>query len=315
MKTLAYIIAALFLFPLAASAQDTTQNARRDNRLTADLQFLTRGEIRDGGLSTVESEAALGDHANFVLGRARLVLDFEKSYLSTKIDLRQTGIWGQAGGTSFNVYEAWAKLNAPSGLFLQAGRQSLSYDDERIIGPNDWAMDGTSHDALKLGFEGCGHKAHLILAYNQNEENMTNGTSYYTGAPGKNAEFARFNSPAGVFIDCEPDENLHFVADQLYTRPGQKIDVFFANYGDAPLASPSCRWALTDNASGRRLQGGTFSLLPKLSVISSRVVCPVRMMREADVITEPGSLEAIVPMRPTPSSMMSMPPCALMLCS
>ena len=78
MKTLICIIAALFLFPLAASAQDTTQNARRDNRLTADLQIMTRGEIRDGGLSTVESEAALGDHANFVLGRARLVLGFEK---------------------------------------------------------------------------------------------------------------------------------------------------------------------------------------------------------------------------------------------
>lgn len=177
MKATAFILAALFLLPFATRAQDTAKT----NRLTADLQFLTRGEIRDGGLSSVASEAALGDHANFVLGRSRLIVGFEKSYLSTRVDLRQTGIWGQAGGTSFNIYEAWAKLHARNGLFLQAGRQSLSYDDERIIGPNDWAMDGTSHDALKLGFEGSGHKAHLILAYNQNEENMTNGTSYYTG--------------------------------------------------------------------------------------------------------------------------------------
>ena len=231
MRTAICIIASLLLFPLAVSAQDTTQLHQPDNRLTADFQFMTRGEIRDGGLSTVESEAALGDHANFVLGRARLVLGFEKSYLSTKVDLRQTGIWGQAGGTSFNVYEAWAKLFARNGLFLQAGRQSLSYDDERIIGPNDWAMDGTSHDALKLGFEGSGHKAHLILAYNQNEENMTNGTSYYTGGalPYKTMQTAWYHydfhsAPLGLSLLVMnigmqaglPGNNDHIEWQQLY---------------------------------------------------------------------------------------------------
>lgn len=231
MRTAICIIASLLLFPLAVTAQDTTQLHYPNNRLTADLQFMTRGEIRDGGLSTVESEAALGDHANFVLGRARLVLGFEKSYLSTKVDLRQTGIWGQAGGTSFNVYEAWAKLFARNGLFLQAGRQSLSYDDERIIGPNDWAMDGTSHDALKLGFEGNGHKAHLILAYNQNEENMTNGTSYYTGGalPYKTMQSAWYHydfhsAPLGLSLLAMnigmqaglPGNNDHIEWQQLY---------------------------------------------------------------------------------------------------
>ncbi|MBR2838370.1 MAG: hypothetical protein IKE55_06295, partial [Kiritimatiellae bacterium] len=77
------------------------------------------------------------------------------------------------------------------------------------------------------------------------------------------ADFARFNSPRGVFIDCEPDENMHFVAAWSATRPGPKIDVFFANYGEAPLANPSCRWSLTDKASGIKLQGGTFSSTSK----------------------------------------------------
>ncbi|MBR1834250.1 MAG: hypothetical protein IJ785_01895 [Bacteroidales bacterium] len=191
MRTTLFILATLILFPIAAAAQDTALftsggspsrgGSPSTNRLTADLHFLTRGEIRDGGIAAAAPEATLGDHANFVLGRSRLTLGFEKTYLSTRLDLRQLGIWGQAGGSAFNVYEAWARLSALSGLFLQAGRQTLSYDDERIIGPNDWAMAGTSHDALKLGFEGCGHKAHLILAYNQNEENMTNGSSFYTG--------------------------------------------------------------------------------------------------------------------------------------
>ena len=73
------------------------------------------------------------------------------------------------------------------------------------------------------------------------------------------AEFARFNSPRGVFIDCVPDENMHIVADPLNSRPGQKIDVFFANYGETPLANPQCRWSLIDKASGYMLQGGSSS--------------------------------------------------------
>ena len=58
----------------------------------------------------------------------------------------------------------------------------LAYDDERIIGPNDWSMAGLSHDVLKLGYEGHGHKAHAVLAYNQNAENINGGTYYANGA-------------------------------------------------------------------------------------------------------------------------------------
>ena len=84
------------------------------------------------------------------------------------------------GEGSFNLYEAWVKLNAKNGLFAQIGRQALSYDDERIIGPNDWAMAALSHDVLRTGYEGHGHKAHVILGFNQNAENTYGGT-YYSG--------------------------------------------------------------------------------------------------------------------------------------
>ena len=62
-------------------------------------------------------------------------------------------------------------------------------------------------------------------------------------------------------------------------------------------------------------QGGTFSLLPKLSVISSRVVLSMRMMREVEDNTEPGSLVAMFPIRPMLRSMMSIPPLVLISCS
>jgi hypothetical protein len=38
--------------------------------------------------------------------------------------------------------EAWAKMNFGEGFFAQLGRQSLIYDDERILGGLDWNVAG-----------------------------------------------------------------------------------------------------------------------------------------------------------------------------
>lgn len=154
------------------------QEKEPENQLTADIQLLTHGEFRNGGLPRDE-EKMNGDKSSFLLGRSRLVVGYERPHIQAKLNIQHTGVWGQAGKGSINVYEAWAKLSAKNGLFMQVGRQVLSYDDERIIGPNDWAMAGVSHDVLKLGYEGHGHKLHTIFAYNQNAENIDTGTSYY----------------------------------------------------------------------------------------------------------------------------------------
>ena len=62
-------------------------------------------------------------------------------------------------------------------------------------------------------------------------------------------------------------------------------------------------------------QGGTISLLPMLWAISSRDVASIRMMRDCELSDEPGSLVAMLPMRPMPRSITSMPPKVLMRCS
>ncbi|MBO6097630.1 MAG: hypothetical protein J6P56_10015, partial [Bacteroidales bacterium] len=151
--------------------------------LTSDLQMLTQGEIRNGGVSAPNNQDPdVQDHSNFIVGRARLNLDFQRKGLEIKVAPQYTGIWGQRGYGSFHMFEAWAKYTLPVGLFVQLGRQALSYDDQRIIGPNDWAMAAVSHDVLKLGYEGHGHKAHVLLAYNQNPENTEGGTVYVDGS-------------------------------------------------------------------------------------------------------------------------------------
>ena len=58
------------------------------------------------------------------------------------------------------------------------GRQSLVYDDERILGGLDWNVAGRYHDALKIGYRHGGHQLDGIFAFNQNDETLIGGTYY-----------------------------------------------------------------------------------------------------------------------------------------
>ncbi len=154
---------------------NTSVSEKKNNLLTVNLQLLSHGETRNGGMPKDAAE----DNSHFIMGRERLVIGYQRPGLETKLNIQHNGIWGQSGKGAFNVQEAWAKMSLKNGLFAQIGRVALAYDDERIIGPNDWAMASLSHDVLRTGFEGHGHKAHLILAYNQNPENINGAGDFY----------------------------------------------------------------------------------------------------------------------------------------
>ena len=173
----------LLIATLLAAAPVWAQNdSVPENELTVDAQLMTRGEIRRGGL-IAGKDVQDADKANFVIDRARLTVGFKRDALSMKVSMQHTGLWGMEGdGSNFDIYEAWAQLAARNGLFMKIGRQELCYDDERILGSNDWAMAGLSHDVLKVGYEGYGHKAHAFAAYNQNKKNQDGGTYYWNGA-------------------------------------------------------------------------------------------------------------------------------------
>ena len=170
------------LLPMTLVAQGKSDASRpsdaaevKANELKVDLHLLSHGENRDGGLSTSEAD----NESQFLMNRERLIIDYRRTGLETRLNVQHSGIWGQSGKGAFNVFEAWAKMNTKNGLFAQIGRVALAYDDQRIIGTNDWAMASLSHDVLRLGYEGHGHKAHLIMAYNQNAEALTQGGNYY----------------------------------------------------------------------------------------------------------------------------------------
>ena len=171
-RQLLVCLALLILSPIASWAQE-----QADNHFVLNLNTLTRGELRYGGF--IEQDETIEGLSHFVIGRFRLTTDYSRSWLEARVSLQQSGTWGMGNG-SFCLNEGWVSLKSKKGWFTKIGRQILAYDDERIIGSNDWAMTAPTHDVLKLGYEGQQHKVHLLLAYNQNPENM-NGFTFYSG--------------------------------------------------------------------------------------------------------------------------------------
>ena len=119
-----------------------------------------------------ENEDGKAAQSNFVMARTRLAINYKRDWLEARFTPQHSRSMGTIETGVLNLYETWVKLNARNEIsFVQVGRVGLSYDDERIIGSDDWAMASQSHDVLRLGYEGHGHKIHVILAtYNQNAD-------------------------------------------------------------------------------------------------------------------------------------------------
>ena len=175
-RYLPLLLLAAVLFPDPVSAQTDSL----ENKLSIRLQSVTHGEACGGGMP--RAAVSTEDVSNFLYGRTRLIVGYERPVLQVHTVFQNTAVWGMKGNQGVNLYEGWVKLRSRHGLFAQAGRVALSYDDERIIGTNDFATAAYSHDVLRLGYEGHGHKFHAILAYNQNADNMYSGTYYDGGA-------------------------------------------------------------------------------------------------------------------------------------
>ena len=74
-------LAGALLLSLGTMAQETEEEPAKEkekvNLFTSDIQFLTRGEMRYGGLSK-ESGAPIDKNSNFIIGRTRVILGYER---------------------------------------------------------------------------------------------------------------------------------------------------------------------------------------------------------------------------------------------
>ncbi len=192
------LVVVTILSAVGLRAQET------DNEFTIDTKLNTRGEVRVGGFDPEVEESGQALKAVFVMGQYRLNLGYKRAdWFEVKLSPQFSGVWGQASG-NLSLAEGWFSMrHNKTGLFAKIGRQTLEYDDERILGYDDWTMTAPTHDLLKFGFEGYGHKVHALLAYNQNSDNVSTGTSYYAGGiqPYKTMQtlWYHYDTPKSIF--------------------------------------------------------------------------------------------------------------------
>ena len=148
---------------------------------TLDADIRTRFEYRHGfgSLFPDDSKAAA-----FVTQRSRVNMGFQDEKLSLYLSIQDVSTWGDTqqlsaadGNDSFGLFQAWLRYSFTSNLALKLGRQVISYDDQRILGGVDWAMQGRFHDAALIQYSKEAFKLDLAFAYNQ-ENQKTIGSDY-----------------------------------------------------------------------------------------------------------------------------------------
>ena len=144
-------------------------------------EFRSRAEYRDGYFKMIKKGV---DGIGFVIQRSRLSVKFKNKYFSTKVTLQDARTFGEyncTGGTSsdassLSVLESYIDVFLSKTMDLSLGRQSLSYDDKRIIGDANWCNTGKSHDLALLKYADGKFQGHFGLAYNNDSIGKKNGS-------------------------------------------------------------------------------------------------------------------------------------------
>jgi hypothetical protein len=196
-RIISFLLLAGLIFPAYVKAQIE----EKGGEFSIDVNLRPRFEYRHGyAYPRLETDKA----SAFISNRARMGLNFDNGFLSARLAAQDISLWGQKSqkdndGGRFTMHEAWAQLTH-NGLFAKIGRQSLSYDDGRILAESSWTATSIWHDALKLGYENKLHTLHLVFAYNQSRE-MTNAGTFYepVGQPYQNMQTLRYqyHNPQG----------------------------------------------------------------------------------------------------------------------
>ena len=208
MKRFSFLFFGLLCW-VVASGQTDTLGQPQNHAFSINATVWSRGEVRDGALPADNG----ADYAMFLASKALLRLDYAYKGLEVRVSPNYYGVWGSSSDGSMAISEAWLGLRHQSGLFLRAGRQIIEYDDERIIGSDDWSMVSATHDVLRAGLERGKHKLHLLLAFNQNDENTEGGTYYVDGGQ-------PYKSMQTLWYHVDPTPNLG--ASLLFINSGMQ---------------------------------------------------------------------------------------------
>ncbi|MDL5512251.1 alginate export family protein [Arenibacter sp. M-2] len=157
-------------------------------QFTLDGEFRPRTELRHGFGSLIADDVDAGFG---VSTRLRLNAGYTNDAYQFYVSLQDVMVWGENRqllpddeNNSFAVFEAWADINLGSGFSTKLGRQTLEYDDQRIMGSVGWTQQARNHDAAILKYAKENFQMDFGLAYSQDYDNPSGfqsvGNAYNT---------------------------------------------------------------------------------------------------------------------------------------
>ena len=168
-----------------------TENISAQFSLTG--EFRPRTEFNHGYKSLAYENQ---DLSTITSQRTRLNAMFSTEWVKTKLVLQDVRNWGSqpqlVGNENYatSVHEAWAEVFFVREFSLQAGRQELNYDDQRIFGNVGWTQQGRTHDVALLKYK-KNFTLHFGIAHHENSDitnNLYDGPDAY-----KDLQFLWFN--------------------------------------------------------------------------------------------------------------------------
>lgn len=143
-----------------------------------DADYRARAEYSNGFGTLISSGT---DFGLFVEQRARLGFGYSDNYITSSLSFQDVSVWGDKPqitskdiNRSLSLAEAWVNVHISKHWSTKVGRQTIAYDDERIFGGLDWAMQGRFHDALLLNYKKANYKLVMGFAFNQNAVSREN---------------------------------------------------------------------------------------------------------------------------------------------
>jgi hypothetical protein len=142
-------------------------------QLEIDGEIRPRFEYRDGYKTLKLNDT---NPAKFATQRTRLGLSYKTDLYTTRISFQDVRVWGsealKSNSISAKLCEAWVEFNMTDYFRIKAGRQILSYDNERLIGSANWNQYGSQHDAIKFSYKKNKFELEVVGAYNQSSETL-----------------------------------------------------------------------------------------------------------------------------------------------
>ena len=150
-----------------------------------DADIRPRFEYRHGFNNLFPDDA---EPAAFVTQRSRLNFGYEADWLKVMVSVQDVSTWGDTrqilptdNNDSFSLFQAWAELKIDDNWSTKLGRQVIAYDDQRIFGGLDWAMQGRFHDAALIKYKKKSFKMDFGFAFSQENQNIVGNGYGITG--------------------------------------------------------------------------------------------------------------------------------------